>query len=130
MFLLDTNVCIAVLKGDDPSLLERILEVPADDMVLCSVVKAELLYGARRSGRVAQNLQRLNAFFAQFGSIPFDDVAAEHYGLLRAQLIAEGKPIGPNDMLIAATALSVDATVVTRNETEFRRVPGLRVERW
>ncbi len=129
MVLLDTNICIAFLKGVE-AVQERILTASVSEVVLCSIVKAELIYGARRSSRVEQNLQRLGEFFELFASVPFDDVAAEHYGLLRAQLEASGQPIGPNDMLIAAIALSVDATLATRNESEFRRVPGLRVERW
>ncbi len=97
---------------------------------MCSVVKAELLSGARASARVRENLERLARLFALFPSLPFDDEAAAHYGPLRAQLRRSGTPIGGNDMLIAAIALSNDATLVTRNEKEFRLVPGLRVEVW
>lgn len=99
-------------------------------MRLCSVVKAELLFGARNSSRVAENLERLDRFFAPLESLVFDDLAAEHYGVLRAWLRREGSPIGANDMLIAAIALANDATLATRNLDEFRRVPGLRVQRW
>ena len=101
-----------------------------DEVALCSVVKAELLYGARASARVGENLERLERLFALFPSLPFDDVAAAQYGALRTQLRRSGTPIGGNDMLIAAIALSADATLVTRNEKEFRLVPGLRVEVW
>jgi tRNA(fMet)-specific endonuclease VapC len=128
--LLDTNVCIAFLKDGDPTIRERLSAALPGDVVLCSIVKAELQDGARRSTRVNENLQRLDAFFRLFESVPFDDGAADQYGLIRAQLAAAGQPIGPNDLLIAATALNLGATVVTRNEAEFRRVPGLRVERW
>jgi tRNA(fMet)-specific endonuclease VapC len=130
MFLLDTNICIAFLKGTDVAVRERLLALAPEEVRLCSVVKGELLFGARNSGRVEANLQRLQQFFAPVESLPFDDRAAELYGLLRAQLIREGRPIGGNDMMIAAIALAADATLVTRNTDEFRRVVGLRVELW
>jgi tRNA(fMet)-specific endonuclease VapC len=129
-WLLDTNICIAFLKDGEPAVRERLSELPATEVLLCSVVKAELLYGAHRSGHVDANLKRLDAFFDLFESLPFEDGAAEHYGVLRAQLAAIGQPIGPNDLMIAAIALSARATLVTRNQREFRRVPGLRVEAW
>jgi tRNA(fMet)-specific endonuclease VapC len=97
---------------------------------LCSVVKAELLYGARKSRRVNENLARLNELFAIIDSLPFDDGAAEHYGLLRAHLESSGRLIGANDMMIAATAIAAGATLVTRNQREFLRVSGLSVESW
>lgn len=130
MKLLDTNVCIAFLHGSDRSVRDRLLALGSDDLALCSVVKAELLYGARNSTRVDENLTRLEAFFAPFRSLPFDDAAAERYGEIRTQLRRLGTPIGGNDMMIAAIARSAGATVVTRNQDEFRRVAGLRVESW
>ncbi len=129
-WLLDTNICIAWLKGENANVRKRLLAAPHGEVFLCSIVKAELLYGARKSTRVSENMRCLDAFFAAFASLPFDDEAAAHYGLVRAQLHRSGALIGPNDLLIAATALAVDATVVTRNDTEFRRVAGLRVEVW
>jgi tRNA(fMet)-specific endonuclease VapC len=128
--LLDTNICIAFLTGRQPAVRDKLLSLPRDEIVLCSVVKAELLYGARNSERVDQNLARLSAFFAPFRSLPFDDEAAERYGEIRALLRRQGTPIGGNDMMIAAIAASSGATLVTRNQDEFRRVVGLRVESW
>ena len=130
MKLLDTNVCIAFLNGTDDGVRARLVAEDPDSVVLCSVVKAELLYGARHSEHVDRNLSRLASFFAPFESLPFNDGAAEIYGLVRAQLRRAGRPIGGNDLIIAATALASDATLVTRNQDEFRRVPGLRVEAW
>lgn len=130
MFLLDTNICIAFLKGTDGSVREHLLALAPDDVRLCSVVKGELLFGARHSARVEGNLARLQRFFAPFDSLPFDDRAAGFYGLLRAQLAREGRLIGGNDMMIAAVALAADAVLVTRNTGEFQRVAGLRVEVW
>ena len=100
------------------------------DLLLCSVVRAELEYGARRSDRVEENLQRVRAFCAPMRSVVFGDEAAEHYGLIRLQLEREGRVIGANDLLIAAIGLATDATLVTKNADEFRRVAGLRVEVW
>lgn len=128
--LLDTDVVIHFLNGTDAVVRERLLAVDPDEVKLCSVVKAELLHGARASERVDDNLSRLDELFALYDSLPFDDEAAAHYGLLRAQLRRAGTPIGGNDMLIAATALAHDAAVATRNAREYRRVPGLRVEPW
>ena len=98
--------------------------------MLCSVVKAELQYGAQKSAKAAANLDRLAAYFAPLASLPFDDLAAEHYGLIRAELEQRGMPIGPNDLMIAAIARAHGLTLVTANLDEFGRVPGLRVEDW
>ena len=96
-------------------------------MVLSGVSKAELYYGARKSGRVEHNLVVLRRFFEPFRSIAFDDRAAEEYGVIRADLERAGTPIGPNDLLIAATARSRDLALVSLNRREFDRVGGLRV---
>jgi tRNA(fMet)-specific endonuclease VapC len=130
MRLLDTSVCIGWLGGRDLGVKRQLSALERDEVAVCSVVKAELLYGARASARVAENLERLETLFALLPSLPFDDEAAAHYGAMRAQLRRAGTPIGGNDMLIASIALAADATLVTRNEKEFRLVPGLRVEVW
>jgi tRNA(fMet)-specific endonuclease VapC len=89
-----------------------------------------LLSGARRSQRVEANLQLLKAFFAPLQSLPFDDDCAEHYGKIHADLLTQGKPIGPNDALIAAVARAHNATLITHNIGEFSRVVGLQIEDW
>lgn len=99
-------------------------------MRLCSVVKAELLYGARNSDRVARVLKGLEAFFHALISLPFDDECAEEYGRIRADLERAGTPIGANDLMIAAIARRHSVTLVTNNVEEFRRVVGLAVEDW
>lgn len=129
MKLLDSDICIAFLNGRDRKLERRMLD-EADDLVLCSVVKAELWSGAEASARVAANHERLGAFFDTFDSLPFDDAAVRHYARVRAGLRREGKPIGPNDLLIASIALANDLTLITRNQREFVRVPGLALEAW
>jgi tRNA(fMet)-specific endonuclease VapC len=130
MYLLDTNVCVGILKGISPSLAERLRFVPRTQVRLSSVVKAELLYGARKSGRIADNLRLLEEFFGTVASLPFDDRCAEEYGLVRTELERAGTPIGPNDVLIAATARAHGAVLVTHNVREFSRVAGLRIEDW
>jgi tRNA(fMet)-specific endonuclease VapC len=94
------------------------------------VVKAELCYGARKSARIDENLRLLQRFFAPLASLPFDDRCADEAGLIRLDLERSGRPIGPNDLLIAATARAHDLVLVTANTREFDRVPGLRVDDW
>lgn len=128
--LLDTNVCISFLNERDSKLRKRLEHAEPRETKLCAVVKAELLFGARNGARSAENLRRLDRFFGAFESLPFDDEAADAYSVLRTELRRAGKPIGANDMLIAATALAHRATLVTRDGDDFLRVPGLRVEVW
>jgi tRNA(fMet)-specific endonuclease VapC len=97
---------------------------------VASVVRAELQFGARNSSRVEANLALLATFLAPFASVPFDDFAADYYGRIRADLHRSGELIGPNDMLIAATALAHDLVLVTRNVKELGRVSGLRWVDW
>jgi tRNA(fMet)-specific endonuclease VapC len=130
VYLLDTNACIRILNGTSEDLVNRLRRQAPADIQLSSVTRAELLFGARRSARIAENLSLLAKFFAPLGSLPFDDACAEHYGALRATLTAAGRPIGPNDLLIAATALAHDLTLVTHNVREFSRVPNLKLEDW
>lgn len=131
MFLLDTNICIAYLKGDDPTLVDKFRQIECPhEIKLCSIVKSELLYGARKSKRVDENLRLLQRFFSKFESFAFDDSCVHHYGMIRAQLEKLGQSVGPNDLLIACIAIANDLTVISRNSGEFRRVPGLRLEEW
>ena len=128
--LLDTNICIGILNSRDPVLKQKLTAKPPSDFVLCSVVKAELIYGARKSQKVESNLQLLQDFFGIFESLPFDDEAATHYGVLRTTLEKAGTPIGASDLMIASIALAYDLVLITRNQREFLRVPALRVESW
>ncbi|MEA2162877.1 MAG: tRNA(fMet)-specific endonuclease VapC [Thermoanaerobaculia bacterium] len=130
IYLLDTNACIRILNGTSLSLVERLRTVPRSLVRLSSVVKAELLYGARKSTRMAQNLRLLERFFDTIASLPFDDRCAEEYGLLREELERRGTPIGPNDLLLAATARAHSAILVTHNVREFSRVSELQIEDW
>jgi len=130
IYLLDTNACIQLLNEKHPVVLQHFRQHLPAEIALCSVVKAELLFGAQRSGRIAANLQRLKLFFEPLQSLVFDDGCAEHYARIRADLHAQGKLIGGNDMLIAAIARAHNVTLVTHNTGEFNRVAGLRLEDW
>ena len=129
MYLLDTNVCVGFLKAQ-PAITGKLTAVPPNALYLCAVVKAELYYGARASQHIARNLATLQTFFEPYVSLGFDDECAERYGELRADLRRTGQLIGPNDTMIAATALVHKLTLVTHNTREFNRVPGLRLEDW
>jgi tRNA(fMet)-specific endonuclease VapC len=130
VLLLDTNVCIQIWQRGNDKARRTFLAHRPSEICLCSVVKAELYYGARRSQRVESNLRLLEAFMAPIKSLPFDDRCAEEYGAIRAQLSSLGTPIGPNDLMIAATARVHDATLVTHNSREFSRITGLRMVDW
>jgi tRNA(fMet)-specific endonuclease VapC len=129
-FLLDTNVCIRVLNGSSPEVVAKLRELDPGDVVISAVVRAELVYGARKSRHVAANLRLVEAFCEPFLCLPFDAGSADAYGEIRADLERLGQPIGPNDFLIAASALAHSLTLVTHNTSEFARVPGLTVEDW
>lgn len=130
IYLLDTNACIRILNDSSRAVVERFRRESPATIRLCAVVKAELLFGARKSRRAAATLQSLQRFFDPIASVPFDDAAAEQYGVIRADLERSGTPIGANDLMIAAIAKHHDYTVVTSNIDEFVRVAGLRVEDW
>jgi tRNA(fMet)-specific endonuclease VapC len=100
------------------------------EAVLCSVVVGELLFGALRSKDVAKNVLEARAFVSGLQSLPLDDAAAEQYAKVRADLAAKGTMIGPNDLLIAAIALTHQLTLITHNTGEFSRVVGLTLEDW
>ena len=129
-YLLDTNACIQFLNKRNSEVQRRLATARREEIVICQIVKAELYYGAYKSSRRAENLALLVRFFSQFESLPFDDAAAEAYGRIRAELTRRGKPIGPNDLMIAAIAVAHDLTLVTHNTAEFSRVPDLHVEDW
>lgn len=130
MFLLDTNACIKILNNASTPLVARLKGNHPSQIKLSSVVKAELIYGARKSAKPAQNLKILREFFHPFLSLAFDDRCSQEYGVVRAELERAGQPIGPYDMMIAATALVHDLTLVTHNHAEFSRVAGLKWEDW
>jgi len=129
-YLLDTNACIALLNASSARLVERMRAHHPADFTISSVVRAELDYGARRSRRVAENLESVARLCEPLRSLAFDDRCAAEYGAVRAELETVGQPIGPYDMMIAATARAHALTVITANTREFRKVVALRVENW
>ena len=129
-FLLDTDICIELIRKRSPLVLERLRQRQLGMVGISSITFAELQYGAARSSDTGRNLIALTQFCAPLQISPFDDRAAAAYGLVREQLEKKGFPIGPLDNLIAAHALSLSATLVTNNVREFHRVEGLKVENW
>ncbi|MGB6640715.1 MAG: type II toxin-antitoxin system VapC family toxin [Thermoanaerobaculia bacterium] len=129
-YLLDTNACVDYLTGRYPGLIDRVQRSQPEDLCLSSIAAAELRYGAEKSAQKERNHALLDVLLDQIECLAFDTEAAIAYGELRACLEQQGQPIGPNDMLIAAHALSIDATVVTDNVREFARVPELALENW
>jgi tRNA(fMet)-specific endonuclease VapC len=129
-YLLDTNDWVSFLRKSSTGLLKRLATADESEIVLCSIVLAELLYGVRRSGSSQRNRAGVQAIADRFRCVAFDDECAAAYAGIRFELEQSGVPIGPNDMLIAAIAIANDLTVVTHNVREFSRVPGLRVEDW
>lgn len=132
-WLLDTNSWVDHLRhGSTSKVTARLLAAPPGSIYLCSIVVGELVYGALHSqpSYRANNLALVASLRRQFSSLPFDDRVAEEYGKIREHLANVGMPIGPNDLIVAATALANGCTLVTHNTQEFSRVPGLRLEDW
>ncbi|UJB63681.1 type II toxin-antitoxin system VapC family toxin [Acidovorax sp. YS12] len=128
-WLFDTNILIAISKRH-PALLSRLERIDSSAVMLSSVVLAEIEYGIAKSARKQTNRLVFDAIIETFTVHRFDEAAAREFGALRAHLETQGQVIGPYDMMIAAQALALGATLVTDNEREFRRVPGLAVENW
>lgn len=129
MILLDTNICIHIINARPKSVLERFRQYRMGEIGICSVVAAELAYDVAKSGS-SRNREALELFLAPLLILPFDEQAVWTYGDLRAELERQGRPIGSLDTMIAAHALSQQATLVTNNTREFTRVPGLLLENW
>lgn len=129
-YLLDTNICIYLIKRKPPEVLQRFLQLQPGSVFISSVTTSELYYGAQKSQRVQTNLEALNNFLLPFRIVDYDESASFLYGELRADLEKRGQPIGLLDMMIAAHALSLDVPLVTNNTKEFERVKGLKLENW
>ena len=129
-YLLDTNICIYLIKRKPPEVLQRFLQLQPGSVFISSVTTSELYYGAQKSQKVQTNLEALNNFLLPFRIVDYDESSSFLYGELRADLEKRGQPIGPLDMMIAAHALSLDVPLVTNNTKEFERVKGLKLENW
>lgn len=128
-YMLDTNVCIRVLR-DRPQSARVRFNAEADGLCISAVTLAELLHGAAKSDRPAEKRREVERLTARLEVLPFDDEAAGHYGDIRADLERRGCVIGPYDLMIAGHARSRGLVVVTGNLGEFDRVTGLRCEDW
>jgi tRNA(fMet)-specific endonuclease VapC len=129
-FMLDTSTCVDISRGRLPGVVQRLKRHAAGSIGISTITLAELEYGVSQSKHRERDSVVLAHFLVPLKTLPFDQPAAIVYGQVRAALEAAGTPIGPLDTLIAAHALSIGATVVTSNDREFRRVPGLKVENW
>jgi tRNA(fMet)-specific endonuclease VapC len=129
-FLLDTNICIYLIKKKPEHLLHRIKKYEHLISGISSITLSELEYGVQKSDYIEQNTLSLLRFLVQFNVVAFDEAAAHEYGLIRASLEKRGRVIGNMDMLIGAHARSLGCILVTNNEKEFKRIEGLNVENW
>ncbi|HLE10304.1 MAG: hypothetical protein A2504_04605 [Bdellovibrionales bacterium RIFOXYD12_FULL_39_22] len=129
-YLLDTNICIGLLNNRDSLFLKNLQMLSPEDVFLCSIVKAELIFGAKKSLYREKNEKKLKVFFNEFECLFFDDQAAEHYGEIRTYLELAGNPVGNNDLLIAATAIAHDLVLITRNVREFSKIASLKMIEW
>jgi tRNA(fMet)-specific endonuclease VapC len=130
MYMLDTNICIYVLKSHSAELRHRFRV--SKDLCISVVTYAELCFGIENgdASLKGQRWEQLDAFTRLLLILPLDEDTARHYGRIRAQLKRKGRSIGNNDLFIGAHAMSSGAILVTNNIREFRRVPGLPVENW
>jgi len=128
-YLLDTNIAIYVIKRR-PIELRGVFNENAGRMAISAITLSELLHGAEKSAKVAQNLAAVDEFASPLEVLPYTAKAAQHYGAIRTSLEKVGRPIGVNDLHIAAHARSEGLTLITNNLGEFERVPGLVTENW
>ena len=130
MYMLDTDICIYIIKHKPRSVKKRLAMLKPEQLAMSVITFAELMNGAKKSQRVEANVAKLNDLAELIEIRPFDKKAAISYGNVRSTLEKKGEIIGGNDLLIAAHALSLDWILVTNNEKEFKRVDGLRIESW
>jgi tRNA(fMet)-specific endonuclease VapC len=129
-YLLDTNICIYIHHRRPAQVIERFKRTKTGDAVISVVTYGELLFGAQNSRRQAEALQVAEEFASTVGIMPMPVTAAKIYGELRAGLETRGEMIGGNDLWIASHAMAEGLTLVTNNEREFKRIPGLNLENW
>lgn len=128
--MLDTNICIYIIKNKPTKVRERLQEFHVGDILLSSITVSELYYGAYKSRHQEKNLLALEHFLKPFDIVDYSAKASIKYGKLRSDLESQGKVIGGLDMLIASHALSLDVRLVTNNTKEFMRVDGLELDNW
>ncbi len=129
-YLLDTNICIYIQRQKPDKVLVRFQKLKPGDAAISVITWGELLYGAEKSHQRKRALQLLEEFKTFVPVLPMPENAGKTYGAIRAKLESKGRPIGNNDLWIAAHAIASTLTIVTNNEREFQRVPGLKVQNW
>ena len=129
-FMLDTNICIYIIKKKPQNVIERFRQVQVSEIGISSITLSELEYGVMISAKPKQNKVALAQFIAPIEVPAYDDVAGQFYANIRANLERRGTPIGALEMLIAAHALSIDSVLITNNELEFKRISNLKIENW
>jgi tRNA(fMet)-specific endonuclease VapC len=129
-YIFDTNVCIQILKGNSVKIKDKLAVVSNDNIIIPAVVRFELFYGAYKSNNPDKTLKILHEFLNAFDSLSFNDSIAEKCGEIRGSLEKSGTPIGPYDLIIAATAVSENLILITNNLKEFSRVKDLQFEDW
>lgn len=129
-YLLDTNICIYIKNHRPPEVLARFSKLPPGKVAMSAITYGELCFGAEKSSKPKEVRQILEHLISLIPVLPLDENASLHYGKIRQHLQASGKPIGNNDLWIAAHALAGKLILVTNNVAEFERVPGLKVENW
>jgi tRNA(fMet)-specific endonuclease VapC len=130
MILLDTNICIYIIKRKPVEVLRHFQQYHPGDIGMSSITLAELQYGVAKSQAQQRNAEALSEFLIPIEILPFGESATQVYGSIRTLLEKQGNIIGSMDLLIAAHAVSLDAVLVTNNVKEFERVPNLRIENW
>lgn len=128
--MLDTNICIYIIKNKPQSVREKLKEFDIGDLVLSSITVSELYYGVYKSEHVEKNLLALEHFLKPFDILEYEIKASVAYGKIRADLEKRGQIIGGLDMMIAAHALSCNMILVTNSTKEFQRVKELRLDNW
>ncbi|MDJ0658344.1 MAG: type II toxin-antitoxin system VapC family toxin [Crocosphaera sp.] len=130
MYMLDTNICIYIIKKRPPTVLTRFQNIPAEDLYISVITLAELQYGVDKSNAKSKNQEILDDFISRLQILSWEETAAQYYSKIRNYLEAKGTPIGNMDMLIAAHCQSENYILVTNNIREFERIPALKVENW
>lgn len=129
-YMLDTNICSYVLRERPPSVRKRFERAGAGNLAISTVVLAELYFGAARHPKGAAIRREIDDFASRLDVLPWDEAAADHYGEVRASLERKGTPIGAMDLMIAAHARSIGATLVTNDTSHFSKVSGMKLANW
>lgn len=128
--MLDTNICIYIIKNKPPKVLKKFSKVDPKDVCISSITSSELWYGVNKSSSFEKNAIALEEFLSPLTILEYDETDSKSYGKVRSELEKKGQIIGSMDLLIAAHALSRNLKLVTNNTKEFKRVNGLSIENW